>query len=340
MRPADVLAGPVRVAGIVEVAGVTCEFWLYLPQMRMSFATIMERAKAAEEAGFDGVALMDHMAPPALPSADMYDAITTAAAIAATTRRLRIGHLVLCSSFRHPCLLAKEVVSLDHLSGGRFELGLGWGSVPDEHSRFGFPAEDAATRAARLEEYLIVLSALWRGETVDHDGAFYTLRGARQSPRPLAGRVPIVIGGGGPRLTMPLVARYADWWNCPTYAFGRLDELRPAAGNARVSSQHPVGLAATSGDVTRVAELAQRRFGGWGGLITGTPDQVAGALADLVLRGVERFYLQFSDFGEHETLARFGDTVIPAVRSGDAVARPAGGHWTHGSLGDVIVPRL
>lgn len=298
------------------MTGVACEFWLYLPQMRMSFATITERARAAEEAGFDGVALMDHFAPPALPSAEMYDAMTTAAAIAGATRRLRVGHLVLCCSFRHPCLLAKEVVSLDHLSGGRFELGLGWGSVPDELSRFGFPAEDATARAARMEEYLTVLSALFSGAAVDHDGAFYTLRGARQSPRPLAGRVPVVIGGGGPRLTMPLVARYADWWNCPTYAFGRLDELRPQAGNARVSTQHPVGLAATEDDATRVAELAQRRFGGWGGLITGTPGRVADALAGLAARGVERFYLQFSDFGQRETLELFGGAVIPAVRSG------------------------
>ena len=88
------------------------EFWLYLPQMRMSFDAITERARAAEQAGFDGVALMDHLAPPGLPSADMYDAITTAAVIAMATARLRIGHLVLCSSFRHPSVLAQQLVSL------------------------------------------------------------------------------------------------------------------------------------------------------------------------------------------------------------------------------------
>src|SRR5579859_4017979 len=95
------------------------EFWLYLPQMRMSFGTITERARAAEQAGFDGIALMDHLAPPGLPSAGMYDAITTAAAIALGTTQLKIGHLVLCSSFRHPSVLAQQMVSLDHLSGGR-----------------------------------------------------------------------------------------------------------------------------------------------------------------------------------------------------------------------------
>ncbi len=289
------------------------EFWVYLPQMRMSFPTIVARARAAEAAGFDGVALMDHLAPPGLTSANMYDAMTTAAAVAAGTERLKVGHLVLCGSFRHPCVLAKEVVSLDHLSGGRFELGLGWGSVPGELERFGLAAEGARTRAARLGEGLDLLAALFTGEEVDYEGTFYTLRGARQSPRPLAGRVPVVIGGGGPKLTMPLVARYADWWNCPSYAFGRLQELRPLAGTARVSTQHPVGLAAGPGDVGRVAEVARRRFGSWGGLITGTAERVAQELIGLAGSGVERFYLQFSDFAAPETLARFGAEVIPAV---------------------------
>jgi alkanesulfonate monooxygenase SsuD/methylene tetrahydromethanopterin reductase-like flavin-dependent oxidoreductase (luciferase family) len=290
------------------------EFWLYLPQMRMSFGTITQRARAAEQAGFDGIALMDHMAPPALPSADSFDAITTAAAIAASTTTLRISHLVLASSFRHPCILAKEMVSLDHLSGGRFELGIGWGSVPAELTRFGLPLEDNARRSARLEEYLKVWAALFTGQPVDFDGDFVTLRGAQISPLPLAGRIPVVIGGGGARLTMPLVARYADWWNCPGYAFSRLDELKPLAGQARISTQHPVGLAADPADVPAVTALTQRRFAGWGGLITGTTADVAAALADLTTRGVERFYLQFSDFGTPDTLARFGAEVIPQLR--------------------------
>jgi alkanesulfonate monooxygenase SsuD/methylene tetrahydromethanopterin reductase-like flavin-dependent oxidoreductase (luciferase family) len=296
-------------------SGARPEFWLYLPQMRMSFGTITERARAAEQAGFDGIALMDHFAPPALSSADSFDAMTTAAAIAATTARLKISHLVLCSSFRHPSVLAKEMVSLDHLSEGRFELGIGWGSVPGELSRFGLPAEDPARRSARLEEYLKVFAALFTGQPVDFDGDFVTLRGAQLSPRPLAGRIPVVIGGGGARLTMPLVAAYADWWNCPGYAFHRFDELRPLAGPARISTQHPVGLAATAADVPAVTALAERRFGSWGGLITGTAADVAGALADLQDRGVERFYLQFSDFGTPDTLARFGADVIPAVKA-------------------------
>ncbi len=300
------------------------EFWLYLPQMRMSFGAITERARAAEQAGFDGIALMDHLAPPGLPSADMYDAITTAAVIAMGTARLRIGHLVLCSSFRHPSVLAQQMVSLDHLSGGRCELGIGWGSVPGELTRFGLPLAASAERAARLGECLEIIAALFTGQPVDFEGEFFTLHGAQLSPRPLAGRIPVLIGGGGPRLTMPLVARYADWWNCPGYAFDRLDQLRPLAGKARISSQHPVGLAATAADVPAVTALTERRFGSWGGLITGTAAHIAGRLASLADRGVERFYLQFSDFGTPGTLARFGDEVIPQLKARPSLDLAAG----------------
>ena len=117
-------------------SGDTPLFSLFLPQMRMSFPTILEKVAVAERVGFDGISLMDHLAPPGVPGTAMYDGFVTAAAIATHTERIRIAHLVLCASFRHPAVLAKEAISLDHLSNGRFDLGIGWGSVPDELARF------------------------------------------------------------------------------------------------------------------------------------------------------------------------------------------------------------
>jgi alkanesulfonate monooxygenase SsuD/methylene tetrahydromethanopterin reductase-like flavin-dependent oxidoreductase (luciferase family) len=293
---------------------VTVEFSLFLPQMRMTFDTIVERARVAEAAGWDGISLMDHLAPPALPAGDMYDGFVTAAAVATATERLRIGHLVACASFRHPAVLARMAVSLDHLSGGRFDLGIGWGSVPDELERFGLHPEPAAVRSARLAETLEVLTRLFTGEPVDHEGRFFTLRGAQQRPVPVDGTIPVLIGGGGPKLTMPLVARFADWWNCPSYAVDQLAELQPLAGRARVSTQHPVGLAPTAAALDEVRELADRRFRGWGGLLVGTPDQVAEALIGEVRAGVERFYVPFTDFATPATVELFAREVIPAVR--------------------------
>ncbi|HEV8296766.1 MAG TPA: LLM class flavin-dependent oxidoreductase [Acidimicrobiales bacterium] len=290
-------------------------FSLFIPQMRMSFDTILERVSAAEANGFDGVSLMDHLAPPGLPASDMYDGFVTAALLAARTERLRICHLVTCDAFRHPAVLAKMAVSLDHLSGGRFDLGIGWGSVPDELRRFDIGGDAPAVRSARMRETLEILELLFTGEAFDYDGRCWTMRAAQQRPTPLAGRIPIIIGGGGPKLTMPLVQRFADWWNCPSYAVEQLDELRPLAGRARVSTQHPVTIAPTAAALDDVKELAFKRFGNWGGLIVGTPDQVVDQLVAHARLGVELFFLPFTDFAPPATLELFGREVIPAVRA-------------------------
>jgi alkanesulfonate monooxygenase SsuD/methylene tetrahydromethanopterin reductase-like flavin-dependent oxidoreductase (luciferase family) len=290
-------------------------FGLYLPQLRMPFDRIVERTLAAEDAGFDSLWLMDHFAAPMAPEVDTFEAWTTASALAALTSRIRIGHLVCCDPFRHPVLLAKMAATLDVISGGRMELGLGWGSVPDELRAYGFGPEPAATRADKLRETLEILELMFAGVAFDYDGAHYTLRSATGRPVPVQPRLPIHIGGGGAQLTMPLVARHADWWNCPGYALDRLDELRPLAGAARLSTQHPIGLAAGPEDRDAVIATTQRRFGSWGGVIAGTADEVASGLAHEAARGVEGFVLQFSDFGTPETITRFMRDVAPAVRA-------------------------
>jgi alkanesulfonate monooxygenase SsuD/methylene tetrahydromethanopterin reductase-like flavin-dependent oxidoreductase (luciferase family) len=290
-------------------------FSVFMPQMRMSFDTIIERARAAEAAGFDGVSLMDHLAPPGVPGGDMYDVFVTAAALALNTERLRICPLVVCASFRHPAVLARMAVSLDHLSHGRFDLGIGWGSVPDELRRFDLADEPAAVRSARLVETLEILTLLFKGEPFDYSGRFWKLTDAHQHPVPFNGRMPILIGGIGPKLTLPIVERFADWWNCPAYGIDQLEELRPLAGNARVSTQHPITLAPTTAALAELEPLAQKRFGNWGGMLTGTPDQVAEALIREAKLGVEQFFLMFTDFTQPETLALFGREVIPAVRA-------------------------
>jgi len=286
---------------------------LYLPQIRMDFASIEERAIAAEDAGFHSIWFMDHMAPPAARDLDCLEAWTVAAAVAARTERIRVGHLVLCNEFRHPVTLAKMAASLDVISGGRLELGLGCGSVQEELRDYGFGDPKPSRRAARLAETLELLELLWTGEPVDFDGEHWTLRDAVCRPRPVAGRVPIHLGGMGKRLTLPLVAKYADWWNCPSYGVDRFHELRPLAGSARVSVQHPIGLAASSAERDEVVATAERRFGAWGGLIGGTPDEVAVALHRERELGAELFICQFSDFGRPETVRLFADEVLPAL---------------------------
>jgi alkanesulfonate monooxygenase SsuD/methylene tetrahydromethanopterin reductase-like flavin-dependent oxidoreductase (luciferase family) len=280
--------------------------------MRMGFPTIVARARAAELAGFSGVALMDHMAPPGLTTAALYDPIATAAAVLASTTSLTVGHLVLAAPYHHPAVLAKQVVTLDHLSGGRYELGLGWGSTPWQVGSYGFGDRSAAERAAQLDELLDVVLQLLSGRPVDHDGPCYRLSRAIQRPTPVHGRVPVTVAGSG-ELTLPIAQRHADWWSIPTRAADQVRALVPRAGRLRVSLQMPLGLARDESEVDEVRDLALRRFGHWGGLVVGTAPQVAEELAALARAGVERFYLQFHDFGRAETLRAFSREVAPAV---------------------------
>ncbi|HEV3225802.1 MAG TPA: LLM class flavin-dependent oxidoreductase, partial [Acidimicrobiales bacterium] len=203
------------------------EFFLFLPQMRLSMPAIVERAAAAERAGFDGIALMDHLAPPLALDKPMYEAMTTAAWLAASTSTLKIGHLVLCDSLRAPAVLAREAVTIDHASGGRFELGIGAGSVPSELTTFGVAHGRMQERVARLRETLEVLELLWSGEPVDYHGEFHRLVNAQEVPGPL-GRIPIVVGGSGDGI-LSAARRHADWWNVPLVAADRTPDLRGRA---------------------------------------------------------------------------------------------------------------
>ncbi len=288
-------------------------FGVFLPQLRMSFATIEAKVRSAEELGYHSVWLMDHLAAPAAPQHDTLEGWTLAAALAARTSSVRLGHLVTANPLRHPAVLAKMAATVDVVSGGRLELGLGWGSLEDELVTYGIGIASRPTRAAQLGEAIEVIELMFTGEPFDYAGRHFRLKGAVGRPRPLAGRVPVHIGGAGRRLTLPLVARHADWWNCPSYAVDQLEELRPLAGKARVSVQHPVGLAPSTAARAEVEQLTTKRFGAWGGIVTGTPDDVAAALARERRAGVELFILQFHDFATADTLARFAREVIPAL---------------------------
>ena len=288
------------------------EFQLFLPQMRMTLDVIVDKARVAERAGFDGIALMDHLVAPGAEHQPTWDAMATATWIAAHTSSLDVGHLVLCDAFRHPAVLAKQAVTIDHASNGRFELGLGWGSYDAEIEAFGTGDPRPAARFARLAETVEVVSALWTGDPVDHDGEHHQLSGAAQSPLPTR-PIPIVIGGTGPK-TMDLVARHATWWNCPGYAFDRFDELRERCGDARPSLQIMVAVVPTEADRAEVEGLATKRFGPRPDMVMGTPSELVDKFGEIADRGVERFYLWCTDFAAEPTLDLLGAEVIPHLR--------------------------
>lgn len=272
----------------------------------MTLPTMVERVQVAVDHGFTGVALMDHLAPPMAEAQPMWDAMVAATWLGANTTGT-VGHLVLCDSFRHPAVLARQAVSLDHATGGRFELGIGWGSVPDEFSTFGVGDTAAKARVDRLTETLEVIQALWTGEAVSYEGQHHSLVDAQQSPAP-EHKIPIVIGGAGPR-TLGLVARFADWWNLPIHKLDQFEALREKAGNARPSLQERVTFVPEGGDREALVETALRRFTGHGHAV-GTADELIEHFAARAESGIERTYVWMSDFARPETLEEFGETVI------------------------------
>ncbi|KAA8969553.1 LLM class flavin-dependent oxidoreductase [Mycobacterium sp.] len=284
------------------------EWYLFLPQLRLALAEIVDRARHAEASGFDGIAFIDHLEAPGMPDETIWEAMTVATLVAAATERLRIGHLVLCDAFRHPAVLAKQAVTLSAASNGRFELGLGSGSWPEELVRFEVGQRDPRARVEQLERHLDLLRQYW-GQGDDP--------GRRQNPRPEF-PIPLVVGGTG-RRTMELVRRYADWWNLPANHIDRLARLAPAAAPARLSVQQMVGFVRSGADPATVREVSTRRFGYLGpGLVCGDAEALGRHFAGLAAQGVERFYVWFADFAAPESLHEFGESVIKAfpVRPG------------------------
>jgi alkanesulfonate monooxygenase SsuD/methylene tetrahydromethanopterin reductase-like flavin-dependent oxidoreductase (luciferase family) len=274
------------------------EWFLYVPQSRQSIDDLVVRAQTAESAGFDGIAFLDHLETPMAPASPIWEAMTVATWVAARTERLKVGHLVLCDAFRHPAVLAKQAVTLADASGGRFELGLGSGSMPDELAKFGVGAATAGARVTALGETLVALEQYW------------AVGGERaQMPTP-SQPIPIVLGGVGPRM-LDLVRQHADWWNLPAPYIHRLPEFLPSIGSARVSVQQMVGFARHGDDVDAVTEQARRRWGHLGsGLVCGDADTLKAHFANLEGQGAQRFYVWFADFAPPESIAEFGESVI------------------------------
>src|SRR6185437_400341 len=192
--------------------------------MGFTYDQILHRTLLCERLDIDSLWLYDHLYGPGAAVSSSKEAWTLATALLSRTERVRIGHMVLCNQFRHPAVLAKMATTLDQISGGRLQLGIGSGSIEDEHILTGLDWGTFGERSERLGETLEILHQAFANEVIDFTGKHFTIHdmpikpGPVQQPRP-----PIVVGGVGEKFTLPLVARYADVWNVPTYALGDLD---------------------------------------------------------------------------------------------------------------------
>jgi alkanesulfonate monooxygenase SsuD/methylene tetrahydromethanopterin reductase-like flavin-dependent oxidoreductase (luciferase family) len=201
-------------------------FGLDVAQQRMPWDELVRRVRLAEELGFDGAWGFDHFQPMyGEGPGETFEGMTTLAALAGLTTRIRLGLLVTGVTYRHPSVLAAEALTVDHASHGRLELALGAAWFDQEHHELGIPFPPIGERTALLQDALEVATRLFTGDVVSYEGNIVSLRNAQLRPTPVQQpHPPIWIGGSGPRRTLPLVARYADAW----HSFGTPNSLRPA----------------------------------------------------------------------------------------------------------------
>lgn len=207
---------------------------------------------------FEHAWLFDHFAPLGDdPTGPCLEGWTLLAAYAALTERLRVGIMVTGNTYRHPAVLANMGATVDIISGGRMDFGIGAGWNELEHTSYDIPLYTAGERIARLGEACEVIRRLWTETTVDFTGTYYTLRGARCEPKPVQKPYPpFVIGGGGERKTLRVVAQYADIWNLPggpvdvyRHKSAVLDEHCAAVGRDPASIQRSIQVRVTYDDL-------------------------------------------------------------------------------------------
>jgi alkanesulfonate monooxygenase SsuD/methylene tetrahydromethanopterin reductase-like flavin-dependent oxidoreductase (luciferase family) len=254
-------------------------FGLDVAQQRMSWDELVSRVQFAEELGFDGAWGFDHFQPMYGDGpGEVFEGMTTLAALSGLTSRIRLGLLVAGVTYRHPSVFAAEAVTIDHASHGRLELTLGAAWFDKEHDELGIPFPSTAERFDLLEDALEIVTRLFTGNVVSYGGQLVSLRDAQLRPTPVQQpHPPIWIGGSGPRRTLPLVAKYADVWhtwgtpNSLRDANRRLDELAAEAGRVPASILRASSLSLDDLDTAR-KHATKWREAGYGYLVCGWPE--------------------------------------------------------------------
>jgi F420-dependent oxidoreductase-like protein len=296
-------------------------------QEGVAWADWVALAEACERLGFDALFRSDHyLSVVGRAERGSLDAWGTISALSAVTTTLRLGTLVSPATFRHPSVLAKAVVTADHISGGRVELGIGTGWLEDEHRAYGFPFPPMRERMAILAEQIEIIRHQWDGERFDFDGEHYVIRQLDARPKPVQRpHPPLIVGGAaGPR-SAALAARWADEYNTvyvtPEQARERRRALDAACESVgrdprtlRFSMMNGFVIGADDGEVrARTDRLAE-----WGAApgepwIVGTPDRIVARLREYEAAGIEAVMLQHHLFEDYDALELIGSEIIPAL---------------------------
>jgi F420-dependent oxidoreductase-like protein len=318
----------------------TLTFGTFMPQgWKMELASIegaeakwakaVEIAVLAEELGYDSLWLYDHFHNVPRPAQEaVFECWMATAAISQRTSRIRLGQMVGCNSYRSPALLAKMTSTVDVISGGRLDWGIGAGWYENEYKGYGYEFPAAKVRIGMLRETVEIVRSMWTEPETSYDGRYYRLERANCDPKPLQRpHPPVLIGGGGEQLTLRVVARLADRANFG----GKPDEW---AHKAEVLKGHCKDVGRDYDEIEKtwspevfvretekeIEEAGSRSFWGepfdsWSaGNLVGTPEQVAEKIRTYVDLGCTSFMPWTSDYPSDQTLRLFADKVIPQFR--------------------------
>lgn len=276
--------------------------------------------------GWDFISVWDHFyeAPPIDGTHPCFEAIAAMSVLAAETERVRIGCHVFCMNYRNPALLAKSIMTIDHISHGRVELGLGAGWHAQEHAAYGYAFDPPKERLDRLEEGVEVLRSLFTNERTTHSGRYYQMQDATLYPRPVQPSIPIVVGGRGEKRTLRIAARHADGWNVPyinVEEFERLNgvldmwcerEDRDPATIERSVNLH-MHMGANDKDATRILE-ARGGARAATGAVSGNPQRAIETIKAYEEAGASRVSIALRPPIEWDGLRAFAEEVIPALK--------------------------
>lgn len=271
-----------------------------------------------EDMGYGWISIWDHFygATGRPDDAACLEAVSMHAALACTTSRVQCGSLVYSIGYRHPAVLAKAITAIDQLSGGRAQMGIGAGWAKVEYDAYGIPFPEPRVRMDQLEEGIQVLRGLLHDEVTSFDGTWFTLREARNEPRPVQRKIPIWIGGGGEKRTLKIAAQYADGWNVPfitpeqfAHKCTVLDEHCANVGRdpRAIRRAVNVGLAFTE------ASLRQQ-FGAIadhvrGGVLSGSDDEVLDRIGQYVAAGADQVNIALRAPFDLESIEKLATTL-------------------------------
>lgn len=294
------------------------------------YKSIQNTAHECEQLGYHSVWLDDHLMIEKTPTLECW---TTLSALSTTTETIRLGTMVTCNSFRNPALLAKMAATIDHTSNGRLELGIGAGIQKNEHTSYGYPFPSSKTRIERLNEATEIIKKMWTEKKASYNGKHYTIINAVCEPKPLQKpHPPIIIGGGGEKLTLKVAAQHAnrfDWGYLPSIEDYKrklkiLEKQCEAAGrnfHSIEKSCWPMGQTFLGEDKKDLDEKVPKWLPKGVTLedflrtnFVGTPEDCIKQIRPYMNLGVKHFMLFFGDLPDLSGLRLFAEKVAPKIK--------------------------